>query len=586
MDSPDHTLHPAGRPRRGVTADLLCIGLLIILIITAWCLSAGRLGSSFWTTPTAYLSTEKSDVMFTLAWTRAAADGHFVPLAQKTVPELGAPYQASWTDWPITEEILTWGMGLLGRAFGIVGALHISLILGHVLAGLTMYLVARWSGCLRKWAFVAALAFGLAPFAFSQSPHHIVVVFYWHVPLFLLVWKWTGTSPGLVPFSGKFWFALAVGFVAGLQNVYYTNILCQLTFLGALIAFVRNRSLPALLSALGVIASAALAFALMNLDTWTYIAANGPNPGALVREYKWLEIYGLKLVDLIIPPSAHISPLLSAFGTLHRMSAPLQDEGSYLGILGIAALVFLIASTAIALIRHHKDAIPPEAWQVAWIVIVFTTGGLNAIAGTFGFTMFRTGCRYSIVILAIVLLFAARRLSAAAPLRSRLLTGLIVFALSVIVLWDQVPRPPAPAETAQIARQIAADRTFAAAVETALPKGTMVFQIPVMDFPEAPAPGIPPYDHFRPYLFSRDLRFSFGTMKGRPREQWQAALSTVPFDQAVDEIHKRGFAAISINKNGFPDKAAGLIAALAKMGHTQIIESPAGDLVCVVFAAK
>ena len=47
-----------------------------------------------------------------------------------------------------------------------------------------------------------------------------------------------------------------------------------------------------------------------------------------------------------------------------------------------------------------------------WIVLCFSTGGLNAILGSFGFTYFRAGSRYSVVILAIVLLYAAQRLTA------------------------------------------------------------------------------------------------------------------------------------------------------------------------------
>ena len=132
--------------------------------------------------------------------------------------------------------------------------------------------------------------------------------------------------------------ASGIGFLAGLQNVYYTNILCQLTLLGAGVLYCRNRSTPALLSACAVVAAAASAFALMNVDTWSYQFVHGPNPRALVREYKWLELYGLKMVDMIVPPVTHRSQTLANFAVAHRAIAPLHDEGSYLGIVGLAAL--------------------------------------------------------------------------------------------------------------------------------------------------------------------------------------------------------------------------------------------------------
>ena len=119
-------------------------------------------------------------------------------------------------------------------------------------------------------------------------------------------------------------------------------------------------------------------------------------------------------------------------------------------------------------------------------------------------------------------------------------------------------------------------------MEAALPAGAMVFQLPIMEFPESPAPGVPPYDHFRPYLYSKQLRFSYGSMKGRPREQWQQDLGKVPFEKAVAEIQDRGFAAIYINRNGFPDKAKQIEEKLVEMGYsTTPIRNATGDLVCV-----
>ena len=318
----------------------------------------------------------------------------------------------------------------------------------------------------------------------------------------------------------------------------------------------------------------------MNLDTWTYKLVNGPNTGAVVREYKWMEIYGLKIVDLIIPPITHHSSVLAGFALQHRADAPLQDEGSYLGILGILSLGLLVFTAAAAILRKCYSEIPLQAWQVSWILVVFTTGGLNAIAGAFGFTMFRTGCRYSIVILAIALLFAARWMSEL-PLRRRLASMLALLAV-VIVFWDQAPDPPTMKERQAIASQIESDREIVEKIESSLPAGAMIFQIPIMDFPESPVPGLSPYDHLRPYLYSKHLRYSFGSMKGRKDTQWQKDLSKLSLENAVTKLRELGFQAILINRNGIPEKAKGLVQSLATMGYPSVIDSAAGDLVCVL----
>ena len=577
-------------PPRPHPGDWAWIAALLCLVALAWCAGTGRWTAAAWATPTAYLDGYYADVISTFATMRAAADGHLPPLAWKTVPELGAPFDGNWNDWPSIEELPYLFLGLLGRLFGPYAGLNLGLLIGHLLAAATFFVVARAFDCSRPWAFVGGLAYGLAPFIFAQSPHHITVAWAWHVPLFLLVWRWAATDDGLEFGTPRFAWAVGIAVLTGLQNVYYTNVFCQLTLLGAAAVALRRRSFAPLRPALAVVAAAAAAFALMNVDTWTFRAVNGANAGAVVREYKWLEIYGLKLVDLVMPPVSHRSGLLAGLAAAHRAAAPLQDEGSYLGLVGLAAVALLVGTAVLAAVRGRADEIPMEAWLVLWIVLCFSTGGFNAIVGAAGFTLFRTGCRYSVVILAVALLYAARRLTArdrASAAAGRDATASLAMAalLGLVVFFDQVPRAPAAEQTATIARQVESDRAFVARMESALPPGAMVFQLPIMPFPEAPAPGVPSYDHFRPYVQGGGLRYSFGSTKGRPREQWQLDLGRVPLDKAVAEIEARGFAAIYINRNGFPDKGQQIVAKLREMGYTQpAIESDLGDLVCIPLA--
>ena len=56
------------------------------------------------------------------------------------------------------------------------------------------------------------------------------------------------------------------------------------------------------------------------------------------------------------------------------------------------------------------------------------------------------------------------------------------------------------------------------------------------------------------------------------------------YADAVAKLRGMGFRAILINRNGFPDKAKGFLQSLSTLGQSQLIECPAGDLVCVVLA--
>ena len=578
-------------------ADLVALAVLLVTVTLAWCSAHGTWDAASWALPTSYPvagseDLEKSDVLGMFCYLKASGEGHLPPFLWKTIPNLGAPYEANWNDYPTLDEIPFFIDSLLSRAFGLFAGLNLSMLLGHLLAAAVFFCVARWSSGTVLLSFIAALAFGLSPYAFQHGPHHMQVAYTWPIPLFLLVWRWVSTEPGIVPWSRRWWWAIAIGFIAGLHHVYYTNILCQLTLLGALIQYRHRRSLPALLSALAVIAAAAAAFVLMNLDTWTYKLAHGANGGAMVRDYQWLELYGLKIKDLFIPSLTHRSELLAGFSRSHRAVAPLLDErASYQGIVGLACLLWLAFEAVRAMLDRRERDVPMEAWQVLWIVLMFTTGGLNAILGAAGFTLFRSGCRYSIVIMAITLLWAVRRGSALerGVMRGRVLDGAALgmvgaaaVAACMVIVWDEVPRPPTKEEVAAIARQVESDRAFTAKMEAALPEGAMIFQLPIMEFPEAPVPGMTPYDHFRPYLYSKNLRYSFGSMKGRPREAWQQEIGKRSLEEAVIEIKKRGFAAISINRNGFPERALPIEKALRAMGYTKPpIVSATGDLVCI-----
>jgi hypothetical protein len=586
--------------------------LLLCLTGAAWCSANAKWTAVDWAAPASYIEdAEKSDVVITLAGMKAVTEGDSLPFLWKSVARLGAPYAANWNDWPSLDEVHGLVQLVLARAFGIFAGLNVLLLMGHLQAAATFYAVARWSGAAVSWSFVGGLAFGVAPFLFAQSAHHSTVQWAWHVPLFTLAWRWIATENGIAWWSTRFWQAVAIGLIAGLQNVYYTNIFCQLTLVCALAQAIRLRTSRPLAVAAAVIGAAAFGFFVSNLDTWIFKLFHGPNAGALVREYKWIEIYGLKIKDLFTPPVVHRSEAIANFAKAHRQVAPLLDEGaSYQGIVGIGCLFWLVATSVRAMIDRREKDVPIETWWVLWIVLMFTTGGLNAIIGALGFTMFRGACRYSIVILAITLLWAARRVSAL-QVEAEARDGgnarswqwwAAAIVLCGVILWDQVPRAPTAEAIATIDRQVAADREFTEKMEAALPDGAMVFQMPVMEFPEGPIPGVPPYDHFRPYIFSKHLRFSFGTHKGREREKWQPAVQGKFFEgatldqqagvirvkpesarAAIDELKRLGFSAIYINRNGFPDRGRGIEEALLELGYAKPpIRNASGDLACIV----
>lgn len=585
--------------------------MLILMIVAGWCVANGKWSASDWALPTTYLEPVYSDFLGGAAAVKAMAEGQYAPFGWKTVSTFGAPYGGNWNDGTSVDELVMGVFGLLVKVFGLFPGFNIGLLLGHVFAAGSFFVVARLVGCGGPWAFVSALAFGLAPYQFAESPHHNTCQYVWHVPLFLLVWKWVA-EPGFNLDSKYFWPAIAVAVITGLHNPYFSNVFCQLVLLGGGLSALRNRSWPAILPSVAIVGAVAIAFFVSNLDTISYRWLHGPPAGSLFqdRAYRWLDIYGFKIIDMFVPWVTHRSVAFARFGRSHREASVLLDEEGcvYLGIFGIVSL-FLLVWAAIRGASERHGRVPMAAWQVLWIVLMATTGGLNATFAAFtGFTLFRTACRYGVVILAIVLLYAAERLTAwheqmkkqLAPDAARILTATAVVGMCAGILWDQVPRTPPPEQRATIAAQVASDREFVGQMEAALPKDAMVFQLPVIT--NGPVPGVSASDHFRPALYSTSLRFSIGGNTGREGGNWQEAwkrdafvgaqldqqnkrleLNQQKFAEGVRKLRDLGFSGLYVNRNGFPDGGKGIEETLQELGYTKPpIDSRMGDLVCFV----
>jgi len=63
------------------------------------------------------------------------------------------------------------------------------------------------------------------------------------------------------------------------------------------------------------------------------------------------------------------------------------------------------------------------------------------------------------------------------------------------------------------------------------------------------------YDHFRPYLHSRDIHWSYGAMKGREDDLWQRRVAALSPHKMIDELRSAGFAGIYIDRFGYADGA-------------------------------
>ena len=564
--------------RRSVRADVARAAALAALVGIAFSAATGRTSLRDWQTPIVY----RGDAWAFLSGVKAARDGRVRPLRPIRIPELNAPRGASWDDYPNRQPTLLWATGLLARVVGLFAAANLVLLLAHLLAALAFYGAARTLRARWEWAAAGGAAFALAPYLFYRSLDHLSLSLCWPIPLAILVAASCARAPGVLPRSRRFAAALAVTVVVGLGNVYYAGLLAQFLLLAAAGHALRRRWRPALAPLLlaGVLVAAEAAdnahFLLQRLR-------EGPNPDALLRPYGNLERFALKPVELLLPaPGTSLAPWQALSAPYWRGALFRGEMGSaYLGLAGVASLLGL---ALLACARRPSRRPQPTLLAVGWILLVSVVGGLNGLAGLLGFAWFRATNRYSIWVLALVLLAAVTRLSRLAwPPAARSLAATAVVAA---VLADQVPRAPVQ-PAAEVRRTLASDETFVRSVESGLPAGSMVFLLPVVDYPEGRPPHrMADYEQFRPYLVSARLRFSLGTDRGRPGADWPHEIEALPAGEAIRRLEAMGFAGLVLNRKGLADGGAEWLAGLAAAGREEAVASADGELVFVRLAPR
>jgi hypothetical protein len=567
------------RAHRASKRDLLRAALLCAGLALVWCLAYGRTNREAWTTPVSY----RGDGWFVLATLKAARDGHVMPFAPITVPELNAPFGANWNDFLRQHKLQLGLAGALARGLGLFAAANLVLLLAHVLAGGSFYGVARYFRARPEWALAGAAVFALSPFLFYRGLDHLTLSYCWPIPLAIVLVSW-GFSPRGIPFlSRRFWIGFLVVVVAGLHNIYYAGLLAQFLALAGLAPFLRGgrRSLALgpwlLLLALGG------TVLLDNANMLAYRAVQGPGLASLLRPYGNLERYALKPIELLLPaPGWGLlpDPLAAAYaqGALYR-----GEIGSpYLGLLGLMGLLAMCLTTFRGHLQRKRGYMPPALLAVAWILAYSVVGGLNGLLGTLGFVWFRATNRYSVWILALVLLWSVGRLSRAPLARRRGLSVLAAILATGLAILDQRPPGNPAAQVTEARRTIDSDRAFVRSLEASLPSGAMLFMLPVVDYPEgARVRKALDYEHLRLYFFADRLRFSYGSDKGRPREEWQRRIEELPPEQMASELEGFGFAGLILNRKAYEDGGEALRLALAAGGRGEAFSSPDRDFLFV-----
>jgi phosphoglycerol transferase len=150
------------------------------------------------------------------------------------------------------------------------------------------------------------------------------------------------------------------------------------------------------------------------------------------------------------------------------------------------------------------------------------------------------------------------------PKDSRLIVAVLAAAVVLIVgIADQTTPAMVPSYD-EIKAAWQSNGEFVTSLETGVQDGAQVLQLPYVPFPENPPVfQMTDYDHFRPYLQSSKIHWSYGAVRGREAAAWNEQVSALPADKLVAAARNKGFVGVWVDRAGYQDQGTEIMRSLA-----------------------
>jgi len=509
------------------------------------------------------------------------ADGELLPFLPQTVSRLGAPFGADWTDYPVSDKVLFFVYGNIARVMGVYPTSNLAVMMAFVTAALSFYGCARFLRVRTEWSFCGALLFAFTFHTLMRGLGHLWLSYTYTVPCALLT-TWMVTSLRHLSWkSSALIFGLVTSAIIGVSNPYNLFFYAQLLTLAIAAEWLGERRSINLRFGVFCLVVAFGSWALFQSDGWFY--AKGEGASSLIsRNYSGTEVYALKPIELLVPATNHHLSWFASIGFRYLRWASVRGEFffPYLGVIGAIGFIWIFVELIQHIVRRSRKRLPAHGLQISWILLFSAVGGINSLMSLwFSLHLFRATNRFSIFISAIIGFFLVTRLARLTTGWHRWGSTSLALLFAAIGLYDQIPKK---ADRSGMHETLKLDQQLGRVLETKLQPASLIFQLPVVDFPETRPPNqLSDYEHFRLYLATNTQRFSYGTLKERALAQWQRDYEELPADELAAALEKAGFSAIAIDRRGYSDRGEALLSALKAAGKPLLWENAESPFVIV-----
>lgn len=503
-------------------------------------------------------------------------------------PMTGAPGTLEMYDYAVGNNLdilIMKGISIFSGNYAVV--MNTYYILGFFLTALCSLYVFRQIQIAYPISVFGSLIYTFLFYHFNRIAHFNLAAYYM-IPLIILVILWIcqgeplfirkrekkGSSTTFsLDISRKGYISFIIILITSTHS-YYGFFALLLLIIASFWSGTKKDGMIALIN--GSIAGILLfIFELINkLPSLLYGLQNGPS---FLMEYRYpfeSEIYGLKLIQLILPTPGHNIPFLADIAQKYMENRPLVNENISASLGLISSVGFIILVLWIFLREgdffHQKMGFRYQIMDYLSLLtisalLIGTIGGISAIIAQF-FPEIHSYNRISLFIAFFAILSIAIFLqmvyekyqsnSLFCPVFSFLLLVILIFGI-----FDQVPGSYALTPGSDREQEYLTQDVFFSQIEKEMPSGSSIFILPdIGGFPNSYPPGkIKGLDSLKPYLHTQGLKWSYPTMKGRVWDNWQCVVATLDPRDMLKHLFYAGFTGILVDKYGYSDGGGAIV---------------------------
>ena len=492
---------------------------------------------------------------------------------------VGTPETATIIDYPVLGNMMVLILWVISWfTSSIPRIMYTYLVVTFALDGLSMSFLLRKLNINRCISFSVSVLFAAAPFHFYRYLLHSSLINYMFIPIAIYL------SLVILEYfqNEKVWKVILCAVLLGLGYGYYYAFGLILMAVALIMRFIKLDNKKEIINKIWIPFTVLGVVVLTLLPKMIYSLINGENGEVGQRLFYESEIYGLKIINLLLPVTYSRIDFLSNLTSEYLSSgAPLVNENSFasLGIIGSIGFIALCIAFFISFTKKKSNSSRDNqivdflCMETLVFLLTASIGGFGEVFNWALTAQIRCYNRSSIVITCLSLIMIAVLLNMIIQ-RKKKLAVIVTLVVLGIGLYDQINiLSDNWQETSGIVATQQMYESYFEQVEDAYDTNAMIYQLPYLDFPEGGSVnGVSDYKHFIAYLFTDDLRWSYGAVRGRNNIAKSLNVDGGIGYKFVKEIQDAGFSAVYIDTAGFDDGGAEIISFYSdELGLTPII---------------